>query len=175
VEDPDNNWAGLVATGDAFVGSYTFDPTVPDSWPDNPKYGLYTSEASVFSLVVGNWHAAVSGSNCGIGIRNVEGHRSVFDITAIGFESMGMSVSELVVNLSSYDGSVFTSDALPTSPPPLELFRHRSLDFQAADRVRIRGVLESLVLAPEPSSLLLYLLAGGSAFRRAWRVRSRRF
>ncbi|MBI4579174.1 MAG: hypothetical protein HY718_05695 [Planctomycetes bacterium] len=169
VTDPSGDWVGLVAPGVPFSGTYTYDPTVPDSVPDNPSIGIYTSADSSFSINVGNWTGATSGDRCEISVYNSIGWDSGFVISAVGFQSSGRSISEMTVGLSRTNGSAFESDALPTVAPSFDVFPYRAFGFQAANYVRIVGTLESLVLTPEPSTLLLWLFSAGfiSCLRRS--------
>lgn len=175
VDDPFQDWAGLVTPGDVFSGSYTYDPAAPDAYPNDPSVGIYRSADSSFLVNIGNWTGGTSGQGCQIGIYNWTGWGSEFVIGAIGFQSTGMSISEMTVGLSRIDGSAFESDALPTTAPSFDLFPSRGFGFQATNAVRIEGTLESLVLIPEPASFLLLLLAGSLIARRFRSCRRRRF
>jgi hypothetical protein len=180
-----------IAVGTALVGSYTFDPDVPDSFPGLPKLGDYNqhlSASSNFGLEVGNYTLSLVGGYYHIQVENDTGSSNDDDKYEVGTGGGSWSFSNgvsayntvgFVLSLRDFDtGDVFTDDSLPRS---LDLSRFDNGQGQILISVRdqfggdtdIIADITTLEVAavPEVGSLLAWaiiaVVAGGA--RLSWK------
>jgi len=163
VQDYEGILGGKVSVGDSFAGTYTFDSTMPDTWPDDPNYGRYYSGASGMTFSVGDLELIAPGPNCAISIANRD-NMDGFSIFAGGFASDGIQITELPLNLYDTTASVFSDDSLPLTHPNINSFDQRTINVQgvALDNSNVRFRIEGvpISLTPEPDTILLLLLFG---------------
>jgi hypothetical protein len=167
-----------VHVGDPFSGNVTFDASVSDRNPD-PRYGFYTRPITSFSATVGEVMAIGAGHSNRIFVGNdwpvPPGSDVVHDflhVFAIPHQFLEEVPAYARLELEDFNATVFQSDSLPVSPPPLSEFELAT--FTIADDInslRIRGIVTSLT--PEPSTLPLLAVGGVALFRRRRFSRSR--
>ncbi len=80
------------------------------------------------------------------------------------FDSAGLFVTELGVNLNDPTMTAFNSDALPLVPPDLADFATRDFSFQGQGGFDVRGNLT--ILTPEAGSFALLLVGVLTILRR---------
>jgi hypothetical protein len=116
--------SNVTKPGDPITGVYTFDPNVPDTDPSDPTVGVYTSPTP-YSVSVGTFTA-----------QGTPVLFNIFDNLNVGQQLLrtqyraALSQVNLVVNGLTYNGfsldlvalsttplSIFSSDALPATPP----------------------------------------------------------
>ena len=146
-----------IQSGDSITGSFTFDSNAIDGIPDSTS-ASYTSTGAAYGLSAdigaGPVMFLISGS-LNIGILN----------TFIDQYTVSASSSLLTVDLLFEDDSatVFSSDGLPLSPPPLAGFGQRQFHLDqtdlAGDETQVDGTITFLTCdacgaqaAPEPST-----------------------
>lgn len=156
---------GSIVVGGAFWGSYTFESIMTDDLPADPHYGLYTSPvppSSTMIVTVGNY--AFAGPSNRISVVNWDGPKDSFIMGSHDFQSEGLLITDMVVALQDWEGTVLASDALPTAPPALALMEWHAMSIQGhagSVEFSLGGVIS--VLTPEPSSVAL-LGVGGLVF-----------
>jgi len=181
VNDSQGTLGGRVQVGDPFSGTYTFDSTMPDTWPDDPGYGSYDSGASGMHLDIGELQITAPGSDCSLWVSNGSDKDGV-GIFAGGFASDGIQILELPLRFRDAPTSLFSDDSLPLTCPDVNVFGQRTLFIDGYvlgnpnARFLITGVTRSLI--PEPDSLLLLFLLGISLVKhkpsRVSKVRTER-
>jgi hypothetical protein len=160
VSDAGGALGGDVNVGDPFSGTYTFDPDTPDGEPADPSRGLYEPLGALMTLSAGSV-TVVSGPSALHAIvveDNWLGLRDLFLMGGYSFESGSLSVGEMEIRLSDPTQTAFDSDGLPLTPPVLTSFTTRTLIFQGRGSFDVRGELTTLT--PEPTAMLLILIAG---------------
>jgi hypothetical protein len=177
--DPNDPFAGGIAFGTAFSGSYTFESTAPDSIPF-ASHGSYSSFGVPyeFTVTIGGFTFSTSDA---LSVSVANGPSDQYSVFACAGGPF-CSGSTWSLFLEDLDGAVFGSDALPTTAPPLSAFEVALFSFRGFvddNQVEIIGQLESLACSagcdpigtpvPEPGTLMLV----GSALA-ALRLRSRR-
>jgi len=112
--------SGTFSFGDTFTVVYTFESLTPDSDP-NPKRGYYVAITSL-SVTVGTYSATAVGKNY-IGADNDMSGGDTYSIIIVD-PMLGPSVNGFdlytqspLMQLRDPSATVFTTDALPTSPP----------------------------------------------------------
>jgi len=162
INDPNGFLRGVLETGSAFFGTYSFDSASPDQFPNDPKNGSYATlppyHVTVGSLVLTSTSAGY------IHVINSAGY-DAYNAGTTPFSSGGFQISELYIRLSTLSGQALASDQLPLEPPNLEAFSTRLFWLQG--RPSGGGTQTDFVasgtigsITPEPVSLLL-VAAGG--------------
>ena len=116
VDDRDEVLGGQIEANDIFVGSYIYDPFLPDS---NPLAGVcdYEHSSSPYGITL-NINGLVFASNPQdvhflIEVNNDYGSTDHYMISSTSNLPMGgVEVSQILWQLIDYDASVLTSDAL---------------------------------------------------------------
>lgn len=174
VGDYDQSFIGN-PLGTTFNGEYTFDSTAPDLIADPAnESGAYVGSSLTLTLV----GVPLSFGSVSIGVNNY----AVSDQYLFGYFDAFTSLS---IRLEDFQHTVFSSDALPLTPPPIAQFDSPFLFFQLNDAnaqplvVDLNGRVTSLqcvagcdavpAAVPEPATLLLVPsgLAALAARRRA--------
>jgi hypothetical protein len=175
IVDADSVLAGEVAVGHTFTGSYTFESTLPDSYPypdPNGSRGYYASPSSVMHVNIGAFDLW-SGTQNLIQVVN-ESSIDALILSSTAFRSSGLDVEGMVVKVHDSSGVVFDDDSLPATLPPFSAFSWSSFQIEGRRVVddpvgfAINGVI--LTLTPEPTSFgLLIVGAVLSGKRRSLR------
>jgi len=157
VSDSTDSLQGAVQVGDTFLGFYIFETTTADQNPD-PTVGDYAT-ISPLTLDIGD----LSLTSAEVG--QILVFNSSFDSYLAGsysFTDGDFEIAELFFNLTDTTSQAFSSDALPTVPPDVQLFASRSF-LLVGDRngplngFRISGTVTAIT--PEPSSFMLVVLS----------------
>jgi hypothetical protein len=162
---PNDPFAGAIAVGTAFNGSYTFESTAPDGNPfaSNGSYNAFGMPYS-FTATIGGFTFATSDAMT-INVGN--GPADQYSVVACAGGPFCFGPIWALF-LEDTDGTVFANDALPVVAPPLSafetaLFTYRS--FVGDNFVEVTGQLESLACSagcepvgtpiPEPATFAL--------------------
>src|SRR5262245_22033261 len=142
--DPNDPFAGSIAAGTSFSGSYTFESTTPDADP-TPNAGSYTSSPGTLSVTIGgNPFSAVDLLNIGV-IDNSAGGDFY---TVFARNTTGPGTFALSLSLQDIDGTALGSAALPTTAPAFGAFEVTDAFLDglfSSNQVQIQGRLTSLV------------------------------
>lgn len=141
-------------------GSFTFNSTTTDVLPGDPMWGLYANPIQNMTVKVGNYTATFSPGSSVMQVINNPGLGDTFKVTLNGFTSSPATVNGLTpttfeMELVNPNGSVFSNDHLPTTPPSLSSFASNQwrLVFSGVGN-RVQGALTSLV--PLPAAVWLF-------------------
>jgi hypothetical protein len=164
------HWHNAVMGDPTLTGTYTFADNLPDTYP--PTYqGQYSSSGDLV-LDIGWYHIVEPGF--GIGVSNFA-YDWYHVVRSMGFqppfdESVDMGFYELLMD--NHGAPLFTSDALPLTPPDLAAFTddpqdvaifrwtgQHQWDFGMLSYFELEAEITSLTLVPEPAAVLL-LVAG---------------
>jgi len=174
VFDPDNLLDGEVVIGNPMEGTFTFESTTSDGNP---------------SPTIGSYHNAVTGVDATVGVHSLEGPTvpnwnkinsiavydgtgpfpDAFDVfTAVDFLGQEFFIWRML--LSDANGNLFVTDALPMSPPDLELVQTHFSIIDPTETIDVElgidGNLTLLRLVPEPSAITLLSLGALACTRR---------
>ena len=157
VGDVDTGLFPTFNAGQKLAGSYTFESTTSLTNPDNRYNGAITG----FSGTLGSFSAVLGTGNNFIAVRNnlTTGDHYIVSVPLTpvpGVPGLGLRFR---IELIDPSGAVFTSTALPTTPPSLSSFatNHWRLVFEdASGTARIHGVLTSLTAVPLPAAVILF-------------------
>jgi len=148
-----------VQVGSLFSGSYTFDSTMPDLYPNDPRIGKYDSGADGFAVQIASLSLVAPSDNAGdiLVYDNTSSGRDLISIGSYGFQFLDYSIWELGINLRDETGEALFDDLLPLTPPDLSAFDEHSLFMHAEglnyEIIVVRGELTYLI--PEPTTLIL--------------------
>ncbi len=141
-------------------GSFTFNSATADVLPGDPMWGLYANPIQNMTVKVGNYTATFSPGSSVMQVINNPGLGDTFKVTLNGFTSSPATVNGLTpttfeMELVNPNGSVFSNDHLPTTPPSLSSFASNQwrLVFSGVGN-RVQGALTSLV--PLPAAVWLF-------------------
>jgi hypothetical protein len=161
VQDNGNYLEGKISPGNLITGYYIYESATPDSSPADPVVGHYYhyNPPAGISLTVGSFEFETDPSNVDFLVGIVNNNTSGHDIYWIHSYnnlnlSNGTSVDSISWQLNDPNGTVFSSDTLPVTPPVLD-------DWQSIVGLRLEGDRAFLINAhvtsavPEPASLLL--------------------
>lgn len=175
-----------ISIGAIFSGSYTFESTTPDVEP-SPNVGLYGNAMTRLvyrigadEIVFGSPEFPLEGSGINVGDDAGAGGEHY---SAYGLSLLSDSILFFLLTLEDSNGNVFSSDALPLTPPDINQFDTRRVTLRAAPpelalfefpQLFIEGELTSFRLAdteiPEPATPVLVamgFLAAAFGRRRA--------
>ncbi len=166
VDDDYGYLEGKINPGDTITGFYIYESTTPDSSPDDPVVGHYYHYAppAGISLTVGGFEFKTDPTNIDFLVGIVNDNPSGHDIYWIhSYNNLDLSNGTLVDSiywqLNDLTGSVFSSDALPTTAPILDDWQRNHLRLGGE---RGRYIVDATVTSaiPEPMSILLLGLGG---------------
>lgn len=171
VHDPADFFEGNLQPGDPFSGYYEFDSNTPDSRISDPARGEYVAENACMVATFAGKTFSDSGISCTISV--VNGNRDHFYLCAIEVLFNGSNSGSLSVSLYDDEATVFNSDNLPTWPVDLLAFEESTFGMLGGlppyNDVKVFGIVTSLILVPEPGSILLLCL--GAFFAAGHRAR----
>ena len=152
-----------VQVGSLFSGSYTFDSTMPDLYPNDPRIGKYDSGADSLAFQIASLPLIESGA--GNGYMQVYNDYLSFgdriDIATVGVQTMDYYIAEFVIGLAEYSGTILSDDSLPLTPPNILVFDSLSMFLHAKgpdnENIVVRGNLTYFI--PEPTTLILAMFA----------------
>jgi hypothetical protein len=176
VTNVDSPLAVEFSLGESVVGSYTFESTTADIDPGDPTTGHYDNAITAFTATFGGDYTVTQGLDNDIFVADGLPGNDVYSLFLTNPTAptvAGLSLGALSIGLIDTDSSVFSSDALPLTPPNLSDFEidssgtiylgspNQTMDFQ----------LTSLTLVPEPTTLALATLGlVGIGYRRRKRA-----
>jgi hypothetical protein len=173
VDDSGNYLEGKVDLGDTIAGWYTYDSTTQDSLPEIyfGDYWHYKAPAGV-SLALDGFVFETDFSNVKflMAVNNDRGPGDAYEFISNNNIPLatGTPVDSIFWGLSDNTHTVFSSDALPTTPPNLNQFQYNHLQIISFDRFYIDAHVTSAI--PEPATLFLLGLGGSTIFRRRNRL-----
>jgi hypothetical protein len=169
VRDTGNYLEGKIKTGDIITGFYTYESTTPDSSPLDPVVGHYYhyNPPAGISLTVGglNFKTDPANINFLVGVGN-DGPSDIYWLVSYNNLALsnGTSVYSISWQLNDPTGSVFSSDALPTTAPVLD-------DWQSGNLLRLYGeragyIIDAHVTSAIPEPAIILMLGFGSLLLR---------
>lgn len=163
-----------IAVGAPFSGTFAYDPdTAVDEYPANPRYGDYTIGTNMIGEV-GMVQFEVSNLVVLVYNDHTIGTGGPLDNFVAGGTNGELGEKPLVIAALRLGGhaGIFDSDALPTILELSEFSEANYVDFAIPDPLEdtiviARGVLASMVLIPEPTTLalLVFMCLGSFAVR----------
>ncbi len=156
--------------GQPFFGAYTFDTATPDV-ASSPSTGIYRGLTSFSVNIAGQAIAPPqqpTGLSDGIFVFNNEAAiQDRYSVSALGTgpEVAGWRFRQMNVLLVDPSQSVFSDDALPSTPPSFSAFAQRSANFAFTNRDAlgnflcfgsVNGRFTSLSLVPVPRTGFLF-------------------
>ena len=165
VWDDGNYLEGKIGVGDIITGFYVYESTTPDSSPSDRVQGNYWHYAppAGIALTVGGFNFMTDPFNVAfhVAIRNndLSGDESYWLASSKNLAlSNGTSVDNIVWLLDDSTANVFSTDALPQTPPLLANWEWNVLDVYADRKYGIRGHVTSAI--PEPACIILISIGG---------------
>jgi hypothetical protein len=166
VWDHGNYLKGRISPGDIITGYYTYESTTPDSSPLDPVVGRYyhNSPPAGISLTVSGFDFRTNPSSVAFDVRIVNDNPSGQDIYALNSfnnlpPSNGVTAEIITWQLNDPTGTVFSSDALPTTAPVLDDWQINHLQLLSWGTPYIVDAHVTSAI-PEPSTILLLGLGG---------------
>lgn len=165
---------GSIAVGTPFSGYYRFESTMIDRDP-SLEYGVYVSPAVpgptyslpadptlIMSVQLGDYAITAPFERVWLTNAIADWYTARCDFC----EAFGL-VAAMGITLIDDDGGMLANDQLPLTPPSLNSSDVRWFGIgnggDAGATLSVGGTLDSLVLVPEPSVLVLILLAFANA------------
>lgn len=148
-----------IKPGTSFWGRFTFDTEAVDTIPGSTS-GQYTGSSFSMYVEIGSY-SWFSGN----GVGTITVHNSILDVLVFGsrgFETdEGFGVNALACSLTDPTATFLSADSIPTVPFPLSgpnSFFGKIYDIPWTGESLFWGHLTTLVVVPEPASVLLLLL-----------------
>lgn len=171
VENPFDIFDESIKTGGSISGSYTFNSTTLDSSPWDSSVGIYTSSGAPHGIKFSVGGYTFGGGNVDIEVSTGDAdYGSSYGVHGnIELSDPFNQSHPFWISLYPAKTNAFSSDALPLTPPNMNLFTGGSIGFEynyASGFAGFRGTLNSLTVTsvPEPSPVLGTLaLAVGAA------------
>jgi hypothetical protein len=148
-------------TQQAITGSFTFDPSFPQSGSDLSQPLVNYDNVVSFSVNFGGYLLAPNGDGSMLIGNDIpeEGVNDSYQVSLPPVGSVaGLSFTSVNIALLQYFANdALTSTAVPLTPPDISKFSLRYIEFGAP--YFIRATLDSLTVSPvpEPSESILYL------------------
>jgi len=142
-----------VVVGMPFSGSFTYEPPIPDSLPDNEFQAIYHVGAGALQVQIGNYQI-ISAEQSFMSVLSWPYNDRV-RLVALDLDTPFGFATEWVLTFVDSESAILPNTDLPLMPPPLELLETRSMSGQGADFI-ILGIVQELV--PEPMTMTLMLM-----------------
>jgi hypothetical protein len=167
--DPYDEWLNeQFDIGDIITGSYTYDSSTPDSLPSTQHNALYWHYDPPFGVYLNanNWVFQTDPEDVQflVAVANRTGGDNYLIRSLRNLHlSNGFAVSYITWQLDDFSGTALSSTDLPTTPPLLKDWEQvygLTVQFGSSPwgGPIIRGMVTSVWLVPEPSTLLLIIL-----------------
>jgi hypothetical protein len=177
VGDDYNLLQGAVHSGDSISGFYIYDSNTPDSEPTNVNFGFYQHSASPYgmTITIAGLTFQTDPANVDFAIAISDNYNSSADFYTVTSNNNlsldnGLSIDALWWQLDDHYGTVFSSDALPLTPPDLSQWQGNALQvnggsypFPSPGEKTLFDItchVTDVWLVPEPSTLLLFGFGG---------------
>jgi len=164
---------GKIKAGDVITGFYVYESTTPDSSPLDAVQGNYWHYAppAGIALTVGGFNFMTDPFNIAfhVAIRNnnLSGDDSYWLASHNNLLlSNGTPVATISWWLYDPTGNALSSDALPTTSPILNEWQINDLRLETLRMFWIDAHVTTLILIPEPCTILLFGLCGFMLIRR---------
>jgi hypothetical protein len=160
VTDVDAALAAEFSPGEPVVGSYTFESTTVDSDPGDPILGIYDNAISAFTATFGGDYTVTQGLDNDIAIADGLPGNDVYQVFLTDPTAptvAGLNLGAIFLGLADTTSTVFTSDALPLTPPSLSAFDLDSSGTLYLDSPNqaMHFQLTSFTIVPEPSTFVI--------------------
>jgi hypothetical protein len=180
---------GRINIGDTITGTYTYDTSIPDAYP-NPSAARYEYYAppSGISVQAGGFVSRSNPDNTYFFVEIeddahlVAGTRDTFSSASENNLPFGSDVfvDKILLDFEDYSGHALSNDALPTVAPiltdwPLAKIEMGGYDPEHGRRLfTFEGNITSASLIPEPATLGVLGLGGVALLRNGRSVRGQR-
>lgn len=175
--------AGLINVGDIVTGSYTYDSTIDDIYPDDPGVGVYkyNSPPNGIELTVNGYVFKTDADNVNFEIAILDnlGLKDYYIIHSynnlpVSMGSYDYNITEISWQLEDDSRTAFSSDVLPTTAPVLENFYVGKINIEfGSGNMLFRSEVTKVELIPEPCTILLLGL-GAVLVRKSTKTVARR-
>ena len=165
ISDPYNHFGGQIVagtsiTGTPITGTYTYDSSVPDSYPSDFSYGQYwnyTTPAGI-SLNIGEFKFETNPANVEFSVTVNNDDLGVDRYSIWSTKNLstpnGTMVQNIAWNLSDSAGTALSSDALPLIAPDLSKWHYNNLVISHDRDYGIQATITSAT--PEPATMFLF-------------------
>ncbi|MCB9867494.1 MAG: PEP-CTERM sorting domain-containing protein [Phycisphaerales bacterium] len=167
--DPDVPFADAIGIGAGFSGSYEYESSVADDFPDNPSLGGYYFPTSALFVQIDS--LTFRTNDLGIAILN--SNPPLYDnynaTNGSSFTALGVEWRHVGLTLRDATGTAFQNDHLPAGAPDLDDFEFGHIFQMIAEghfNASLTGTLTSIAVIPEPGTLALTALALAYVTRR---------
>jgi hypothetical protein len=177
VGDEYNLLEGAVQSGNSISGFYIYDSNTPDSEQTNVNLGFYQHSTSPYgmTITIAGLTFQTDTANVDFAIAIRDNYNEPWDYYTVTSNSNlpldnGLSIDALWWSLNDHSGTVFSSDALPFTPPDLLQWQGNALQVSGGSYpfpspsektlFDITGHVTDVWLVPEPTTLLLFSLGG---------------
>jgi hypothetical protein len=184
VGDDYNLLQGAVHSGDSISGFYIYDSSTSDSEPTNINLGFYQHSTSPYgmTITIAGLTFQTDPANVDFAIAIRDNYNEPWDYYTVTSNSNlpldnGLSIDALWWQLDDHSGTVFSSDALPLTPPDLSQWQGNALQVNGGSYpfpspgektlFGITGHVTDVWLVPEPATLLLFSLSALFLRKRA--------
>ena len=154
VEDPNNVLDSSVFVGAPFSGALSYDPVGAVDVDNSPESGEYHFPGLPYILDIGSVRFLASG--LGIVVSNWPDHDG-YSFGASFFSSNGIDDLIMQLTLTDFSATALNTTDLPTSSIDLSSFpdTKRLQLTENVGGIDVQGDLDSLIVVPEPSAILL--------------------